>query len=141
MAEMKTRATRSSVPAFLAKVADSERRRECEVVSALMERVTGERPVLWGSSIIGFGRYAYVYESGRSGEWPIVGFSPRKTDLTLYLMPGTAKFPELMAKLGKHRTGKSCLYIKRLSDVDLKVLERLIRKSVEAMEPQRVAPA
>jgi hypothetical protein len=99
----------------------------------MMREATGNRAAMWGDSIVGFGKYAYTYASGRSGEWPITGFSPRKRELTLYIMPGFSKYERLMKKLGKHRTGKSCLYIKRLSDVDEGVLEELIRESVKRM--------
>lgn len=93
---------------------------------------------MWGSSIVGFGRYHYKGKSGREGEWPITGFSPRKGDLTLYIMGGFDKFPDLMAKLGKYKTGKSCLYIKKLSDVDVKVLRKLVTNSVKLMAPTRI---
>ena len=139
MAEAKTRPTRSSVAGFLAKVTDPTRRADCRTVADLMEKATGERPTMWGTAIVGFGRYNQKYASGGSAEWPIIAFSPRKTDLTLYIMPGLLDdFPELAAKLGKFKTGKTCLYLKRLSDVDTKVLDQVIRKSVAAMEPQRL---
>ncbi len=96
-----------------------------------MKDVTGEEPTMWGSSIVGFGRYRYKYESGREGEWMITGFSPRKTDLTLYIMHGFERVADLMTRLGKHKTGKSCLYIKKLSDVDLGVLRKIVEKSVK----------
>jgi hypothetical protein len=138
MAEAKTRPTRSSVAGFLAKVGDPTRRADCRTVADMMEKATGEAPTMWGTDIVGFGRYDQKYANGRSAEWPIIAFSPRKTDLTLYIMPGLLDdFPELAAKLGKFKTGKTCLYLKRLSDVDTKVLDQVIRKSVEAMEPQR----
>ena len=142
MAEAKTRPTGAKVSDFLASVTDPERREDCGSVVELMRSVTGEEPQMWGSSIVGFGRYRYEYASGRSGEWPVSAFSPRKTDLTLYLVPDyTARFPDLMDKLGKYKTGKSCLYIKRLSDVNVKVLRQLIRQSVAAMAPERIRPA
>lgn len=97
----------------------------------MMERITGEKPKMWGSSIVGFGDVHYKYESGREGDWFGVGFSPRKTSLTLYIMPGFSEYRPLMAKLGKFKTGKSCLYINKLSDVDHDVLEELIAKSYE----------
>lgn len=103
-----------------------------------MKEATGEQPRMWGSSIVGFGAYKYRYASGHEGEWPIIGFSPRKNDLTLYIMPGFADYTELMAKLGKHKTGKSCLYIKKLDDVELPVLKKLITKSVDKMGEHRV---
>lgn len=138
MAELKTRPGTSSVPAFLASIADADRRRDCEAISALMQEVTGAPPVMWGASIVGFGRYHYRYDSGREGDWMLVGFSPRKKDVTLYLMAGFDRFPELMQRLGKHRTGKSCLYLQKLADVDREVLRELVRSSVEAMAEQRV---
>ena len=104
----------------------------------LMKKATGEEPEMWGTSIVGFGRYAYEGASGRSGEWMITGFSPRKTNLTIYIMMGFEKEAALMKKLGKHTTAKSCLYIKQVSDVDLKLLEELIGKGVKAMEETRV---
>jgi len=138
MAELKTKATDQSAEAFLAKVEDPSRRADCEAVLAMMQRATGCAPKMWGASIVGFGRYAYTYASGRTGEWPITGFSPRKNDLTLYIMPGFTRYDALMARLGKHKTGKSCLYLKRLADVDTAVLEELITASVEAMASKRV---
>ena len=103
----------------------------------MLEEVTGEKPVMWGPSIVGFGRYRYRYDSGREGEWMVTGFSPRKNDLTLYLMPGFEQHADRLAKLGRHKTGKSCLYLKRLADVDMAVLETLVHESVAAMAPQR----
>ena len=99
-----------------------------------MKKVTGEEPVMWGSSIVGFGKYKYVYESGREGEWMLTGFSPRKQAMTLYLMSGYEKMDDLMQKLGKYKSSVSCLYIKRLSDIDLDVLEEMVRKSVEIIK-------
>jgi hypothetical protein len=133
MAELKTKKTRASVADFLKQVEDPQRRADCRKVAKMMREATGNRAAMWGDSIVGFGKYAYTYASGHSGEWPITGFSPRKRELTLYIMPGFSKYEPLMKKLGKHRTGKSCLYIKRLSDVDESVLEELIREAVKAM--------
>ena len=138
MAELKTRKTKASVDAFLDKVDDEQRRKDCQTVLKLMKQATGEEPKMWGASMVGFGLYRYRYASGHEGEWPIIGFSPRKNDLTLYIMPGFEKFESLMAKLGKYKTGKSCLYIKKLDDIELPVLKKLIVKSVEKMAPQRV---
>lgn len=138
MAELKTRKTKASVDAFLNKVDDEQRRKDCQTVLKLMKQATGEEPKMWGASMVGFGLYRYRYASGHEGEWPIIGFSPRKNDLTLYIMPGFEKFESLMAKLGKYKTGKSCLYIKKLDDIELPVLKKLIVKSVEKMAPQRV---
>ncbi|MAL03950.1 MAG: hypothetical protein CL625_06735 [Arenimonas sp.] len=135
--ENKTRATNADVDDFLAGVADPQRREDCQRVRKLMEAATGAPARMWGPAIVGFGVYHYRYESGREGDWMVTGFSPRKNDLTLYIMPGFARYPDLMARLGKHKTGKSCLYLKRLADVDMAVLEDLVRESVVAMAPQR----
>ena len=137
MSELKTQPTTASVSEFLAQQTD-ERRADCEAVVRMMEAATGERAQMWGGSIVGFGRYAYTNSSKKPQEWPIIGFSPRKNDLTLYITPGFDGFTELMAKLGKHKVGKSCLYLKTLTDVDAKVLRKLIDGSVKAMEPQRI---
>jgi hypothetical protein len=138
MAELKTKPTQVDVLDFLGKLSDDQRRNDCLVVLELMKAATGADPLMWGASIVGFGRYQYRYESGRTGEWPVIGFSPRKNDLTLYIMPGFDRYESLLARLGKHKTGKSCLYLKRLSDVDLVVLKELIEESVKAMAPSRV---
>ena len=100
----------------------------------IMMEVTGEKPKMWGPSIVGFGSYHYVYASGREGDWPLTGFSPRKQALTLYIMAGFGHYDELMSRLGKHKTGKSCLYVKRLSDIDESVLRELIAASVDHMK-------
>ena len=122
MAELKTRPTSASVAAFLKTVADDERRKDCQTLVKLMKQATGAPAKMWGPSIVGFGTYRYVYASGRQGDWPLVGFSPRKQDLTLYIMAGFARYAALMKQLGKHKSGKSCLYLKRLGDVDMAVL-------------------
>jgi hypothetical protein len=134
MAEPKTKPTGASVEVFLNKVADETRREDCFAVARMMEESTGSKPQMWGDSIVGFGSYHYKYASGQEGDWPIIGFSPRKSDLTLYIMPGFERYPDLMARLGKHRTGRSCLYIKRLSDVHTPTLKKLIRESVKSMK-------
>ncbi len=100
----------------------------------MMEDITGEKPQMWGPSIVGFGTWHYKYASGHEGEWPVAAFSPRKTDLTLYLMPGFENRAELMSQLGKHKTGKSCLYIKRLSDIHIPTLKKLIKASVKDLK-------
>jgi hypothetical protein len=133
MADAKTRPGTQSVAAFLAALPDAQMRKDSKVVAAMMRKATGCKSVLWGGSIVGFDRYRYRYASGREGEWPIVGFAPRKSALVLYVMPGFADYEELLGRLGKHKTGKSCLYLKRLADVDLTVLEALVRASVAAM--------
>jgi hypothetical protein len=138
MAELKTRATNESVTDFLNKVTDKGRRDDCFAVLEIMKDVTGEEPKMWGPSIVGFGRYHYKYQSGREGEWMITGFSPRKGDLTLYIMPGLDAFPDLMKRLGKFKTGKSCLYIKKLEDVDPGVLRQLVKQSVKKMAGTRI---
>jgi Domain of unknown function (DU1801) len=130
VAELKTKLTKESVRDFLSQIDDKQRRQDCKVVADLMSQITGAKPEMWGPSIIGFGRTLYKYPNGREMEWMAAAFSPRKSDLTIYLMPGPDAFPDLMKKLGKHRTGKSCLYIKRLDDIDLKVLGQLIKESV-----------
>lgn len=132
MAEAKTKPTAQSMADFLAGVTDEERRKDCERVAAVMQEVTGEPPVMWGS-IVGFGTYNYKYASGRTGDWPLTAFSPRKKDLTIYIMPGVEEFPDLAAKLGKYSNGKSCLYVKKLSDVDMDVLRDLIARGVAHM--------
>ena len=136
-AELKTKETTASVEAFIAEQ-PADIAADCRTIMGLMKKVTGEDPKMWGPSIVGYGRYAYKYDTGREGEWMITGFSPRKANLTLYIMTGFEKEAALMQKLGKHTTGKSCLYIKKISDVDLKVLEQLIVKGVKAMAKQRV---
>ena len=138
MAELKTRETTESVSAFINRIADKTRRDDCLAVIDIMRDVTKEEPKMWGSSIVGFGRYRYKYESGREGEWPITGFSPRKGDLTLYILGGFDKFSDLMKSLGKYKSGKSCLYIKKLSDVDVNVLNKLVTKSVKLMTGKRI---
>ena len=131
MAENKTRATEASVEAFLAAVEPEQRRIDGRVVLEMMARISGEPPKMWGPSIIGFGSCHYRYESGREGDMSRIGFSPRKAQLVLYLVDGFAGHAALLARLGKHSTSKSCLYIKKLADVDLAVLETLIAESFE----------
>lgn len=130
MAEVKTKQNEASVEKFIDAVDDETKREDCRFLAKLMSEATGEEPKMWGPSIIGFGSYHYKYESGREGDWPKTGFSPRKQNLTLYIMDGFDKYDELMQQLGKHKTGKSCLYVKRLSDIDTKVLKKLVKASV-----------
>lgn len=134
MAEPKTKPTKLSVSAFLKTVTDEQKREDAAKVIALMRAATGEEPKMWGTGIIGFGTYRYKYESGREGDWPIVGLSPRKQNLVLYIMPGFSAYEALLAKLGKHSTGSSCLYIKRLSDIHEPTLRKIISASVTAMK-------
>ena len=133
MAENKTKATRASVADFINSIDDRQMRADARKVAAMMRRATGKRARMWGTSMVGYGTYHYRYASGREGDFMVTGFSPRKQALTVYIMPGFASFSKLMEKLGKYKTGKSCLYIKRLADVDEDVLERLIEDSVEHM--------
>jgi len=130
VAELKTKRNRKSAKKFIDGVKDAGRREDAYKIMSLMEEVTGAKPEMWGDSIVGFGAYRYEYESGRSGEWFLTGFAPRKANLTLYIMSGFSRYQELLAKLGKHKTGKSCLYINRLDDIDMKVLRRLVKESV-----------
>jgi Domain of unknown function (DU1801) len=134
MAELKTKPTQASVKEFLNQIPDEERRKDCLAVAKIMQEITGSKPKMWGPSIVGFGSYHYKYDSGREGDWMITGFSPRKKDLTLYIMMGFEKQPELMKQLGKHSTGKSCLYIKRLSDIHVPTLKKLIKTSVKQLQ-------
>jgi hypothetical protein len=138
VAELKTKPTSESVRDFLNRIPDRERREDCFAVAQLMEEITGDKPKMWGPSIVGFGTYHYKYDSGREGDWLVIGFSPRKKDLTLYLMMGFEKHAELMKQLGKHSTGKSCLYIKRLSDIDVPTLRKLIKASVKQLHDYRM---
>lgn len=133
MAELKTRPTHASVTEFLAAIDDPQQRKDAKKVAAMMRRATGKRAKMWGASIVGYGSYHYTYASGREGDFMITGFSPRKQALTVYIMPGFSGFSRLTEKLGKYKTGKSCLYIKRLADVDEKTLEKLIVDSVREM--------
>lgn len=133
MAETKTKPTEVSVDTFLANVPDPQRREDAEKVRAMMERISGYPAAMWGSSIVGFGSYHYRYESGHEGNMCRAGFSPRAKELVLYVTDGFPRHQHLMDRLGKHRTGKSCLYIRRLSDVDEGVLEALIKESLDYM--------
>lgn len=133
MAENKTKATKVSVAEFVNSIEDRQKRADARKVAAMMRRATGKRAKMWGPSIVGYGTYHYKYESGREGDFMITGFSPRRQALTVYILAGFGRFDTLMGKLGKYKTGKSCLYIKRLSDVDEKVLEKLIDGSVKYM--------
>ncbi|HEV3261909.1 MAG TPA: DUF1801 domain-containing protein [Gemmataceae bacterium] len=126
MAENKTKATDASVEGYLAAIDDEARRKDCEALAELMAKATKQPPRMWGASIVGFGSYRYRYASGRGGESCVVGFSSRKGDISVYGLNAAAGAAELLSKLGKHKAGKGCVYIKRLSDVDLKALERLV---------------
>ena len=133
MAELKTKATRASVSTFLNSIQDKNKKADCREIAKMMRDATGKRAIMWGKSIVGYDKYDYVYASGRSGTFMITGFSPRAQNISIYIIPGFTKFGALMKGLGKYKTGKSCLYIKKLDDVDRKVLSRLIKESVKEM--------
>jgi hypothetical protein len=134
MAEPKTKPTKASVDKFLNAIKEPGRREDCFTVAKLMEEITGEKPRMWGTSIVGFGSWWYTNTTGKPAEWPIAAFSPRRQNLTLYIMPGFEKYDDLMKKLGKHSCGLSCLYIKRLDDVHLPTLKKLIKESAKYMK-------
>lgn len=132
-ANNKTKRTNQDVAEFIAQVPNQGRREDAQVLLDLMTRITGEQPYMFGSTIIGFGSYHYVYESGREGDSPLVGFAPRKANMVIYIMPGFANYAGLLKELGKYKTGASCLYLGRLTGVDMAVLEKLIDQSVRHM--------
>ncbi|TQV73533.1 DUF1801 domain-containing protein [Exilibacterium tricleocarpae] len=136
MAANKNTQNQGDVHQFLNALDDDRRRDECFTVLELMSQVTKLEPRMWGASMVGFGSYHYKYASGREGEWFLTGFSPRKQALTLYIISGFSQFDELMARLGNYKTGKSCLYVKRLEDIDLGVLKKLVRQSVAHLKKQ-----
>lgn len=138
MAEAKTKPTTESLDSYLDRIADPQRRADCAVVAALMARITGRPAVIWGSSIVGFGLYRYTYGNGKTGDWPVAAFAARKNDLTIYISPSVESYPELLPSLGKYKYAKVCLYIKKLSDVDVPTLTELISRGVDAMKKTRV---
>jgi hypothetical protein len=138
MYELKTKPNEKKVTSFLKKVPDIKKRQDCFTVLKLMEDVTKQKPKMWGDSIIGFGHYHYRYASGHEGDMFLTGFSPRKQYLTLYIMSGFRAFDTLTKKLGKFKTGKSCLYIKKLEDIDLDILKKLIRQSIEHVAQHKI---
>jgi hypothetical protein len=133
MADLKTKQNEQSVEAFLNGIEDEKRRQDCFAVLELMKKATNAEPKMWGDSIVGFGQYHYKYASGREGDFFLSGFSPRKQNLTLYINSGFTQYDELMSRLGKYKTGKACLYVKKLDDVDMTTLNELIQQSVEHM--------
>ncbi len=135
MSTIKTTINESSVTEFINAVADETKRSDSFVLLEMFTRITGEQPKMWGSSIIGFGQYHYKSERSRQeGDWPLIGFSPRKQNLTLYIMPGFKDYTDLLKDLGKHKTSVGCLYINKLADIDQKVLEKLIKQSYDDMK-------
>ena len=135
-AEVKTKVNEASVEGFLNSVEDEQTRKDCFEILKMMKQVTKEEPKMWGASIVGFGSYHYKGASGREGDWMLIGFSPRKQNLTLYLMHGFEVHKDLLKKLGKYKTSMGCLYIKNLDDVDKKVLKELVTESVKRMKSQ-----
>ena len=133
MAENKTQPSATSASEFIASIEHPTRRADAETMLAVMQRITGWQPRMWGPSIIGFGEYHYKYESGREGDFMRTGFSPRKANLVLYIMPGYADYSDKLARLGKHKIGKSCLYINKLADIDMAVLEEIIEAGLDDM--------
>lgn len=133
MAENKTKQTDQSPEDFINSIENETRKKDGLTLLSLMRKITGEPAVMWGPSIIGFGTYHYRYDSGQEGTWMLTGFSPRKANLVLYIMPGFSDYERLLARLGKYKTGKSCLYINRLSDIDMTVLEELVSLSFSHM--------
>jgi hypothetical protein len=139
MPEVKTKPTKESVTAFLKKVPDARKREDAGALVTLIQRAAKSEPVMWGTSIIGFGSYRYKYASGREGKMPLIGFSPRKQNLTLYIMPGFEGLERELKDLGPHSIGKSCLHIKRLADIDLTVLNKILARSVAKMKKKTAA--
>ena len=137
MADLKTVPTRASVDKFLQGIKDEKNRADCYKIKEIMEKATRSKAKMWGTGIVGFGDHHFGYDSGREGDWFLTGFSPRKQNLTLYMMGGFNQFPDLMKQLGKYSTGKGCLYIKRLEDVDTKILRKLLTQSVKAAKSSR----
>lgn len=131
MTELKTKATTADVGAFIASISDAGQRSACEKILELMQAASGEDPKMWGASMIGFGSYNYAYDSGRNGTWFLMGFSPRKNNITLYFMAGIERYKTELQQLGKHTTGKSCLYIKSLDDVKIPVLKKIMQLNLE----------
>lgn len=131
-AVLKTQKNDENVRKFLDRIEDPSRRKDTEIVMQMMKEASGEKPAMWGENIIGFGTYNYKYASGREGEWMRIGLSPRKQNLSVYIMDGFAEYHELLNRLGKHKIGKACLYIKRLEDVDMGALRELIKRSYDS---------
>lgn len=139
-AELKTKKTKVSADAFINAIKNEQERADCKTIAKMMSEITKAKPVMWGPSIVGFGDWHYVYDSGRENDWFMMGFSPRKQNLTLYLMPGFDGFESEMDKLGKYKTGRCCLYIKKLSDVDMTVLKKIMTGAAKRMKVIAKAP-
>lgn len=133
MGEARTKPTKVKVEDFLSAVEHPTRKEDGFELLRIMKEITKEKPIIWGQSIVGFGSYHYKYATGREGDMPLVGFSPRKQRLSVYIMPGFEEYKDLLGKLGKHKTGKACLYINKLADVDISILKEIIKKSIEAL--------
>ena len=138
MAELKTQVNKASVAKFLNSIPDEQRRRDCIALADMMQAATNAKPEMWGAAIVGFGRYAYKYPNGKDAQWFVVGFSPRKQNLTLYIMPGVERYAEHLKKLGKHTTGKSCLYVKTLDDLHLPTIESMLKLAYKEMPKSSV---
>jgi Domain of unknown function (DU1801) len=134
MAELKTKVNEGNVDAFIESIEKENIRQDCVRIMEIMREITQSEPKMWGGSIVGFGNYHYKYASGREGDWFIAGFSPRKQNITMYIIAGFTNYEEILNRLGKYKTGKSCLYINKLSDIDLNVLQELVRASVEHLQ-------
>lgn len=137
MAELKTKVTNASVTTFLDGIADERKKRDCFALVAMMKAATKAKPEMWGPSIVGFGRFTYTYPNGKDAEWFVVGFSPRKANLTLYIMPGVERYADLLKKLGRHTTGKSCLYVRTLDDLHLPTLKAMVKTAFKEMPKVR----
>ena len=134
MSELKTKPTKKIVKQFLDSLENEKRKQDSFELLKLFKDITKQQPVIWGNTIIGFGSYHYKYKTGNEGDWPVTGFSPRKQNLSIYVMLGFDNYQDLMNKLGKYKTGKSCLYVNKLEDIDMKVLKKLLIKSVADMK-------
>ena len=138
MAELRTKPTRKSVKKFIDAVENEGQRKDCHFLLETMQKITGEKPVIWGTSIVGFGKYQYQQRDGTESTWPLTGFSPRRRNLTIYIMPGFSKYKNLLRKLGKHKHSVSCLYLNKLADIDITVLEEIISDSVCLMRERYI---
>ena len=141
MAEPKTKKTEKSAAEFFASIKDEQVRKDCKTISAIMQAATEEKPEMWGSSIVGFGHHRSIYASGKESNWMLIAFSPRKQNIVLYLMLGNNRQEHLLAKLGKHTSSKGCLYIKRLSDIHLPALKKLVAAAVKERRKTHLPPA